>query len=215
MAFADSDDPLDLLRLALGFLLVTGTLFALGLWLAGITPKALGLAGALWTLYGVLRLGVSGFLAPVAEFPAWLAGAIGGGGPAQGYSEIEALTAAGRYREAADRYRDRAASDGDVTALLRRAELQGGALQEPRNAVTELEAFRASHRLSAAEDVRLGLALVQLHESALRDPGGALRELRRLLDLHPETRHVRRIRATLAELKSELQPAAVAENQAR
>jgi hypothetical protein len=45
------------------------------------------------------------------------------------------------------------------------------------------------------------LALVELYEDRLGDPGSAMAELRRLIDQHPSSRHLRRLRAELAELK--------------
>jgi hypothetical protein len=56
--------------------------------------------------------------------------------------------------------------------------------------------------LSANEDIRVGLALAELWEHRLGEPGRAMRELRRLLDRYPSNRRMRQIRAELAELKA-------------
>ncbi|MFI5234219.1 MAG: hypothetical protein ACHQXA_00780 [Gemmatimonadales bacterium] len=197
------------MRLLIGFLLISATTAALVLWLAGVTPKLLLLAGALWSVYGILQAGVNGILAPLAELPAWLSGAKGGG-----YGEIESLEAEGKFREAADRYRTRALTTGDVGAHLRHAELLAGELHDAAGAVAELEQCRTGARLSADDDLRVGLALVRLHDEGRHDSTAALRELRRLLDRHSEPRQLQRIRAALAAYHSPLLPAAVAENQA-
>jgi hypothetical protein len=47
------------------------------------------------------------------------------------------------------------------------------------------------------------MALVDLYDRRLGDPGRAMVELRRLIDRHPEDRGVRRLRESLAALKSE------------
>ena len=209
MGVLDPEDPLDLLRLLIGILLVTATVTALALWLAGVTPKFLLLAGALWSVYGILQAGVNGILTPLSDLPAWLSGSKGGG-----YGEIESLAAEGKFREAADRYRTRALADGDVGAHLRHAELLAGELHDAAGAVAELERCRGGARLSADDDLRVGLALVRLQEERCHDPAAALRELRRLLDRHSEPRQVQRIRAALAAYHSPLLPAGPAENQA-
>jgi hypothetical protein len=74
-------------------------------------------------------------------------------------------------------------------------------LRQPETAAAELENLRASVRPGAEEDLRIGLALVELYEDRLGDPGSAMAELRRLIDQHPSTRHLRRLRAELADLK--------------
>ncbi|HWA40254.1 MAG TPA: hypothetical protein VG712_01500, partial [Gemmatimonadales bacterium] len=55
--------------------------------------------------------------------------------------------------------------------------------------------------LRPAEDVAIGLALVDIYEHRLAEPAKAMFELRRLLDRYPQSRHVQRIRATLNDLK--------------
>jgi hypothetical protein len=49
----------------------------------------------------------------------------------------------------------------------------------------------------------VGVALVDLHDRRLGEPGRAMAELRRLIDRHPEDRSVRRLRSALAQLKAE------------
>jgi hypothetical protein len=68
-------------------------------------------------------------------------------------------------------------------------------------AVMELHNFRDTRRLDAKDDIKIGLALAELYERRLGDPGRAMTELRRLIDLHPSSRGARRIRNTLAGLR--------------
>jgi hypothetical protein len=49
----------------------------------------------------------------------------------------------------------------------------------------------------------VGLALANLHEHHVDNPGRAMIELRRLIHRHPKDRAVRRLRLALAELKEE------------
>ena len=200
----DQTDPLGILKLALGVIMLFATGVALVLGLSGIEPRALVLAGGLWSLYGVSRALVSGFLAPSTE---WMGRMLSNGGSMRAagqHSEIDALVAQGRFQDAAERW-FRVAADSDQPAgpMLRRAELLAGPLQEPGSAAAELTQFRDAPRrpLNAAEDVTIGLALVDIYEHRLNDPARAMFELRRLLDQYPQSRHVRRIRATLNDLK--------------
>ncbi len=120
------------------------------------------------------------------------------------HAEIDALAARGRYADAAERwFRVATESEAPAGAMLRRAELLAGPLQDPGSAAAELTQFRDAPRrpLTAAEDVTIGLALVDIYEHRLQDPARAMFELRRLLDQYPGSRHVRRIRATLNDLK--------------
>ena len=73
------------------------------------------------------------------------------------------------------------------------------------HALVELEALRRG-RLTPAEDVEIGVALVDLYERRLGDPGRAMTELRRLIDLHPGHASARRLRRALADLKDQHVP---------
>jgi hypothetical protein len=197
-------DPLGILRLILGALFIVATGLALVLGLTGVEPRALILAGALWALYGVTRALVSGFLAPATD---WVGALLANGGSMlrrPGHSEIDALVARGHVQEAAERWFAVAASgDAPAAAMLRRAELLAGPLADPGSAAAELTQYRELPRrpLTPAEDVAIGLALVDMYEHRLNDPSRAMFELRRLLDRYPASRHERRIRGTLADLK--------------
>jgi len=197
-------DPLWILRLALSGLLIFATVVALVLGLTGIEPKALVLAGGLWGAYGLVRAAVSGVLAPSAELVGDLLSNGGVDRIPDSHSEIQALAAQGRYQDAAERWW-RVVVDGEApaAAIVLRAELLAGPLKDPGTAASELTLYRDAPRipLKPAEDVGIGLALVDLYEHKLQDPAKAMYELRRLLDRYPQTRHVRLIRAALNDLK--------------
>jgi hypothetical protein len=205
MASSDNyTDPLWILRLVLSGLLIFGTVVALVLGLTGIAPKALILASGLWGAYGLARAAVSGVLSPGAELVGNLFANGGVDQVPSEHSEIQALEAQGRYQDASERWW-RLVVDGEApaTAILKRAELLAGPLKEPGTAASELTLYRDAPRLplKPAEDVGIGLALVDLYEHRLQEPAKAMYELRRLLDRYPQTRHVRLIRAALNDLK--------------
>jgi hypothetical protein len=198
------NDPLGILRLGLGALFLVATGVALILGLSGVEPRAMILAGALWAIYGVARAMINGFLEPTAG---WFAGILGNGGSMMRrseHSEIEALAARGHYQDAAERWFAEAASgEAPAEAMLHRAALLAGPLTDPGSAAAELTQYRDAPRrpLTAGEDVAIGLALVDIYEHRLNEPAKAMFELRRLLDQYPASRHARRIRGTLADLK--------------
>jgi tetratricopeptide (TPR) repeat protein len=168
-------------------------------------PRALELVGLFWGLYGFVMGLLGGVLEPAVEGLSRALMDLGLRRSGGGYSAIEALVARGEYEAAAEAYRERAQVEPDrVDATLRRAALLAGVLREPETAAAELQNLRESdHRLTAEEDLRIGLALVELHEDRLADPGRAMAELRRLIDRYPSSRHLRRLRAELAALKQQ------------
>ena len=198
-----TDEPLRVLRVAAGVLLLFGTVVAIALALSGVAPRALQLVGIFWAIYGFIVGLTSGILEPAIDgFFHLLANAglvrVGGG-----YSAIETLVIRGEVAAAAEAYRERARSPGArVEATVRRAALLGGPLDQPETALVELEGLRRS-KLSPADDLRVGVALVDLYDRCLGDPGRAMAELRRLIDRHPGDRSVRRLRRALAALKAE------------
>jgi hypothetical protein len=199
------DDPLRFLRIVIGTFLLVGTAIALLFAVTGVAPRALVLAGALWALYGFATALISGVLEPVIDFAAQAFSSVGLA-RVGGYSAIETMVARGHYEAAAEAYRERAREGRDrVEATLRRTALLAGPLAMPQGAVAELHKLREDQgrRLSAAEDVRIGLALADLHEFSLNDPGRAMAELRRLIDLYPQSRRIRQMRSILAALKTE------------
>lgn len=158
-----------------------------------------------WAFYGFVMGLLGGVLEPLVDGFARVAMDLGLRRAGAGYSAIETLAVRGHYEAAAEAYRERAQVPGDrVEATLRRAALLAGALKQPETAAAELENLRASDsRLNPDEDLRIGLALVELHEHRLGDPGRAMAELRRLIDRYPSSRHLRRLRTELATLKQQ------------
>lgn len=206
-AAGPADEPLRLLRITTGVLLLFGTLVAVALALSGIAPRALQLAGIFWAIYGFVVGLTSGVLEPAIDglvhvLTNW--GLVRSGG---GYSGIETLVARGNFTAAAEAYLERARLPADrVEATVRRAALLGGPLHQAEMALVELDALRRS-TLDPADDLRVGVALVDLYERRLGDPGRAMAELRRLIDRHPDHHSVRRLRRMLADLKEEHVPA--------
>jgi hypothetical protein len=199
-----TEEPLGLVRLVVGTIALVWTLIAVLLAVSGTDPKALQLVGALWAIYGLTVGFLSGVLEPVIDGFFHLvanAGLMRVGG---GYSAIETLVARGHPEAAAQAYAERARNKSDrVDATLRRAALLAGPLGQPETAALELDNLRSAHRLGSRDDFRLGLALVELYEHDLSDPGRAMKELRRLIDRYPTARGARRLRVALAGLKSE------------
>jgi hypothetical protein len=204
---ASTDEPLRLLRLTVGLLLLFGTVVAVALALSGVAPRALELVGIFWALYGFVVGLTSGVLEPAIEGLMRVLTDVGLVRGGRGYSAIETLVVRGDFATAAEAYRERAQRSADrVEATVRRAALLGGPLQQPETALVELEALREAS-LSPAEDLRVGVALVDLHERRMGNPGRAMAELRRLIDRHPDHTSVRRLRRALADLKDEHAPA--------
>jgi hypothetical protein len=166
----------------------------------------LQLVGALWAVYGLTVGFLSGVLEPVLDGFFQLLANAGLTRVGTGYSSIETLTVQGHHQAAAEAYAERARNPAErVEATLRRAQLLAGPLAEPESAVVELDSLRA-HPLVPKDDVRVGLALVDLYENRLDNPGRAMAELRRLIDRYPTGQGARRLRAALRELKSQRYP---------
>lgn len=198
-----TEEPLRLIRLTAGVLLLFGTLVAIGLALGGIEPRALQLVAVFWAIYGFVVGLTSGVLEPVIDGLAHALQNFGLVRVGGGYSAIETLVARGQVDAAAEAYRERARRPRErVPATLRRAALLAGPLGQPETALVELEALQAS-ALPPADDLRVGLALVDLYDRRLADPGRAMTELRRLIDRHPEDAGVRHLRRLLAGFKAE------------
>ena len=198
-----SEEPLRLVRLMAGGLLLFGTVVAVALALSGIAPRAILLVGAFWAIYGLISGFTIGVLEPVIEGLAEALQSVGLTRAGGGYSAIETLVARGHLAEAAEAYRERAQQPADrVEATVRRAALLAGPLGQPETALVELQALR-EHRLTADADLRVGVALVDVYERRLAEPGRAMVELRRLIDLYPDRRATLRLRRELAILKHE------------
>lgn len=198
-----ADEPLRFLRITVGILLLLGSGLAVALALSGVAPRALELVAMFWAIYGFIVGLTSGVMEPVIEGAAHVLANFGLVRVGGGYSAIETLVARGELAVAAEAYRERAQRPAErVEATVRRAALLAGPMGHPETALVELSGLRRS-RLSPADDLRVGVALVDLYDRRLGDPGRAMAELRRLIDGHPGSRSVHRLRHALAELKAE------------
>lgn len=201
-AHGPTDEPLRLVRITAGVLLLFGTILAIALALSGIAPRALLLIGAFWAIYGFIVGLTTGVLEPVIEGLAHVMANFGLVRVGGGYSAIETLVVRGQLEAAAEAYLERTRLPGDrVEATVRRAALLAGPMGQPETARVELEGLRRAG-LTPADDLRVGAALVDLFERRLGDPGRAMVELRRLIDSYPDHRSARRLRRALADLKA-------------
>jgi hypothetical protein len=198
-----TEEPFSLVRVAVGVIALLSTILAVVLAIVTGDPRMLELVGALWAVYGLTVGFLSGVLEPVIDGLFHLLINVGLMRVGGGYSAIETLEVRGHHQAAAAAYAERAQNPAErVEATLRRAALLAGPLQEPGTAAVELDALRA-RPLSGRDDFRVGLALVNLYERHLNDPGRAMGELRRLIDRYPTARGVRRLRGALGELKAQ------------
>ena len=197
-------DPFRLLRLAAGGVLLCATLVALLLWVTGVTPRAVLLLGAFWAIYGLVFGLLDGFLEPMTDLCVEILQNVGLTRYRTSYASIETLTARGLFDAAANEYLERSRQDGgDAEALVRRAAILAGPLSNPGMATLELDNFRDTRHLRPADDIKIGLALAELYERRMSDPGRAMTELRRLIDLYPTVGGARRLRRTLNQLRRE------------
>lgn len=199
-------DPMVVLRGAVKGIFLVVTVAALILWATGIFKPAIVLVGVFWTLYGVARFVTDDVVDAGGDLLGRLLGNGGLSVAADSHGEIDTLAAQGHYQDAAERWFQVAATEGaPAQAMLRRAALLTGPLQDPGAAAGELTQYRDAPRLPLApeEDVAIGLALGDIYEHRLHDPARAMYELRRLLDKYPATRHVKLIRNALRALKQQ------------
>jgi hypothetical protein len=200
-----TEEPLRLVRLMAGVLVVAGTCLALGLGCSGVEPRAFALIGPLWAVYGLIAGLATGVLEPALDALVGVLSDVGLRRAGAGYSGIEALVARGELAAAADAYRERARNPLERTeATIRHAGLLAGEMNQPETAVVELDNLRQGP-LSARDEFRIGLALVALYRDRLGEPGRAMGELRRLIDRYPAEPATARLRVMLAELKSSKQ----------
>ncbi|MGH7629285.1 MAG: hypothetical protein ACREOF_07825 [Gemmatimonadales bacterium] len=197
------ENPLRLVKIAVAAILLIASVFAVLAAASGVEPRALRIVGVCWAVYGFVVALLDDVLEPLVD---GVARGLQNGGLRRaggGYSAIEALVAGGHHAAAADAYLERAREErGQAEPALRRAALLAGPLMQPEAAAAELDALRGARALVPEDDVRVGLALADLWEHRLGEPGRAMGELRRLLDRYPSNRRSRRIRAELADLKA-------------
>jgi hypothetical protein len=198
-----TEEPFSLVRVAVGAIALISTVLAVVLAIVTHDPRMLELVVALWAIYGLTIGFLTGVLEPVIDGLFHLLINVGLMRVGGGYSAIETLEVRGQHQAAALAYAERARNPAErVEATLRRSVLLAGPLQEPGTAALELDALR-DRPLSGRDDFRVGLALVNLYEHRLKDPGRAMGELRRLIDRYPTARGARRLRAALGELKAQ------------
>ncbi len=199
-----TEEPLGLVRLVVGTIALVWTLIAVLLAITGADPRALQLVAALWAIYGLTVGFLSGVLEPVIDGLFHVVSNFGIVRVGGGYSAIETLVARGHVQAAAEAYAERARDKAQrVDATLRRAALLSGPLAQPETAAIELDNLRRVGALRPRDDFKVGLALVEIYENDLNDPGRAMAELRRLIDRYPTAQGARRLRVALASLKSE------------
>jgi hypothetical protein len=197
------ENPFGLIKIAVAVVLLVASGAATLIALSGVETRALEIVGVCWAMYGFTVALLDGFLEPVVEGVARALQNVGLRRVGGGYSAIEALVARGHFAAAAEAYADRARDERrGAEAALRRAALLAGPLRQPESAAVELDALRSGAPLAPDDDIRVGVALAELWEHRLGEPGRAMRELRRLLDLYPSNRRMRQIRSSLAELKT-------------
>ena len=203
-----TEEPFSLVRILVGTVALCCTVLALILAFVTGDARMLELVGAVWAIYGLTVAFLSGVLEPVIDGFFQLLANSGLMRVGAGFSGIETLAVRGHHRAAADAYAERSRNPAErIEATLRRAQLLAENLDEPETAAAELDSLR-SHQLSRRDDFRVGLALVDLYEHHLRDPGRAMSELRRLIDRYPTTQGVRRLKSALHALKAERFPTA-------
>ena len=135
-----SEEPLRLVRLIAGGLLLFGTVVAVALALSGIAPRAILLVGAFWAIYGLISGFTSGVLEPLIKGLAEALQSVGLIRAGGGYSAIETLVARGHLA----RERGGAVSAGAGAALChesgRPGTVNGG------NAATKVACCGATQR---------------------------------------------------------------------
>jgi hypothetical protein len=162
---------------------------AVTFWIAADDTRFLKLVVGLWGVYGFTVGVVDGILTPLVDGAARALQGFGVRRDAHDFSSIEALAVAGHHALAAEEYRQRAQAPRDrVAATMRRAALFAGPMDNAAGAALELSALRTGAPLSRDEDLQVGLALVSLYEHQLAEPGRAMTELSRLVELYAGTR---------------------------
>jgi hypothetical protein len=198
-----AENPFRLIKIAVGAILLSASVAAALVAASGVEPRAVRIVAVCWAVYGFTVALLDGVLEPVVDGVARAFHSVGLRRAGGGYSAIETLVAKGHFAAAAQAYADLMRDDRPrPEPALRRAALLAGPLHHPETAAAELDALRAATALSADDDIRVGLALAELWEHRLAQPGLAMRELRRLIDRYPSHRRMRQIRTTLAELKA-------------
>ena len=202
-ALTPAENPFRLIKIAVAAILLFASVAAALVAASGVEPRALRIVAVCWAVYGFTVALLDGILEPLVDGVGRALQSVGLRRAGGGYSAIETLVARGHFAAAAAAYADLIREQRPrAEPVLRRAALLAGPLSHPESAAAELEALRNNTELPVEDDIRVGLALAELWEHRLAQPGLAMRELRRLIDRYPSNRRMRQIRAALAELKS-------------
>src|SRR5918998_4745469 len=117
-----TDEPLSLVRLAVGAVALVSTILALMLAIVTGDTRMLELVAALWAVYGLTVGFLSGVLEPVIDGLFHLLVNVGLMRVGGGYSAIETLEVRGHHQAAAMAYAERARHPTErVEATLRRS----------------------------------------------------------------------------------------------
>jgi hypothetical protein len=196
------ENPLEMLRFALTLVLGGFSLIALVLAVPTHSWRLVMLAALFWLFYGIGSSLVGLMDRGLDALPDVLSNA-GVERRGAGYSDIEALLVREQYDAAADALLDRARDPAQrVEATVRRAQLLAGPMRQPEAGALALRDLMASG-LTATEELRVGLTLVDVQEHSLHDLGAAINGLSRLLRLVEDPRREANLKARLARLKEE------------
>ncbi|HET7601470.1 MAG TPA: hypothetical protein VFK36_00545 [Gemmatimonadales bacterium] len=196
------ENPLQMLRFAISMVLGGFSVIALVLALPTHSWRLVMLAGLLWLFYGIGSWLVSLMDRGLDALPNVLSGA-GVERQGAGYSDIEALLVREQYEAGADALLERARDPAQrVEATVRRAQLLAGPMRQPEAAAMALRDLMAGG-LTPAEELRVGLALVDVQEHGLHDLGAAINGLSRLLRRMEDPRRAASLKTRLARLKEE------------
>jgi hypothetical protein len=196
---------------------------------AGYAAMMFVLTSAMWYLLATRRLGLTGLLATLfALICASLSSALvyrmalgvagGAGAVARAYtmprgsstpyeeqfSYQEALAARGDVAAALESYEAVIAErPGAPAPRLKAAELYAGRGRDPRRAAALFREVRDLPEASPRDSLYAASRLVDLYDGPLNEPGRALVELRRLVELHPNTDMAAGARTAIARIKAQ------------
>lgn len=121
------------------------------------------------------------------------------------FSAIEAIAARGEFQAALAAYEEVIAERPDaVLPRMRAAELCAGRLAAPARAAELFREIRGIAGATRREALYACSRLVDLYDGALDEPGRALVELRRIIELYPGTDAARHAHAALPRMKARL-----------
>jgi tetratricopeptide (TPR) repeat protein len=124
--------------------------------------------------------------------------------PRREYSAAQALAARGLYREAVDAYEVAAAeSEGDPEPYLAVARILRDHLRDFEASAGWFRRARRDAHLTRGQELLVAQELVELYTTRLGEPGRAIPELARIVQLEPNGPQGQAAARRLAELRSE------------